>query len=165
MAQWYCVAQGDRYGPVAEDQLRLWIHEGRLKPSDLVWREGMGPWTALIDIPELSAARVGGGGQVSQPRAMATATAPGVRPHRAVAVLVLGILGVASPWCFICGIIGWVMGHGDLKDMEAGRMDRSGYSMTKAGKICGIIGACVGIFWAVMMVIYFAFWLTVIGNF
>ena len=42
-------------------------------------------------------------------------------PHRASMVLVLGILGLVV--CFICGIIAWVMGNADLREMDAGRMD------------------------------------------
>lgn len=41
--------------------------------------------------------------------------------------------------CQICGIIAWVMGHSDLRDMRAGRMDPSGEGLTNAGKICGIV--------------------------
>lgn len=65
-------------------------------------------------------------------------------PHRGVAVLVLGILGINL---FPLGIAAWVMGHYDLLEMDAGRMDPSGRGLTAAGRICGIIGvvlACVG---------------------
>jgi hypothetical protein len=60
-------------------------------------------------------------------------------PHRGSAVLTLGILSLV-----ICGIIfgpiAWVMGHTDLAEMRAGRMDPEGEGVTNAGKICGIIG-------------------------
>jgi len=64
------------------------------------------------------------------------ATMP-MRPHRGTLILVLGILGLVV--CVICGIIAWVMGSADLKEMDAGRMDPSGRGMTLAGKICGMI--------------------------
>lgn len=47
-----------------------------------------------------------------------------LRPHRGTVILVLGIVGIVC--CFICGIIAWVMGNGDLREMAAGRMDPSG---------------------------------------
>lgn len=50
--------------------------------------------------------------------------------------------------CTVCGIIAWVMGARDLKEMDAGRMDPSGRETTKAGKICGMIAtilACVAL--------------------
>ncbi len=81
----------------------------------------------------------------------------GLKPHRGVVVLVLGILGLVV--CPICGIIAWVMGKGDLPEMEAGRMDPSGMGLTKAGKICGMIAvilAIVGICFWIMFVVCFA---------
>lgn len=75
-----------------------------------------------------------------------------LRPHRAVAVLVLGILALVIGcigWIF--GIIAWVMGSADLREMEAGRMDPTGRSMTQAGKICGMIGT---ILWGAGFCIY-----------
>jgi len=68
-----------------------------------------------------------------------------VRPHRGTVVLVLGILGLVC--CFICGIISWVMGNTDLREMDAGRMDPSGRGLTQAGKICGIISVVLWIVW------------------
>ena len=59
-----------------------------------------------------------------------------LRPHRGGIILALGILGLVC--CSICGIIAWVMGSNDLKEMAAGRMDPSGQGMTNAGKICGM---------------------------
>jgi hypothetical protein len=64
-------------------------------------------------------------------------------PHRGVVVLVLGILGIAV--CFICGIIAWVMGKNDLRQMDAGIMDPSGRGLTQAGKICGMVSVILAI--------------------
>jgi uncharacterized membrane protein YidH (DUF202 family) len=75
-----------------------------------------------------------------------------LQPHRGVVVLVLGILGIVV--CFICGIIAWVMGNNDLREMEAGRMDPSGQGLTKAGKICGMI-SCI------LVIIGFVIWLLI----
>jgi hypothetical protein len=60
-----------------------------------------------------------------------------MKPHRGVLVLVFGILGLVV--CFPFGIAAWVMGNGDLKQMEAGAMDPEGRSLTNAGRICGMI--------------------------
>ena len=80
----------------------------------------------------------------------------GMRPHRGVAVLVLGILGLVV--CVICGIIAWVMGNNDLREMDAGRMDPSGRGITQAGKICGMISViliCLGVaIWLVMVLVF-----------
>jgi uncharacterized membrane protein len=44
MKEWYCVVQGQRFGPIAEDVLRDWIAQGRLAGHDLVWTDGMPNW-------------------------------------------------------------------------------------------------------------------------
>ena len=78
-----------------------------------------------------------------------------VQPHRGTLILVLGILGLVC--CVICGIIAWVMGNGDLREMAAGRMDPSGQGLTQAGKICGMISVIIQIigvvFWLLMVVL------------
>ena len=66
-----------------------------------------------------------------------------VAPHRGTLILVLGIIGIVC--CFICGIIAWVMGNNDLKEIDAGRMDPTGRGLTQAGKICGMIGVILWI--------------------
>ena len=72
-------------------------------------------------------------------------------PHRGVLILVLGILGIVC--CVICGIIAWVMGNGDLREIDAGRMDPSGRGLTQAGKICGMISVILLIVGIVIQVI------------
>lgn len=79
---------------------------------------------------------------------------PGMKPHRGTLILVLGILGFLV--CFICGIFAWVMGSADLKEMDAGRMDPSGRSLTNAGRIIGIINI---ILVCVMILFYIVFFL------
>ena len=76
-----------------------------------------------------------------------------LKPHRGAVVLVLGILGLVV--CVICGIIAWVMGNNDLREMAAGRMDRTGEGLTKAGKICGMIST-------ILAIVGFGIWLLVV---
>ena len=71
----------------------------------------------------------------------------GLVPHRGPVILTLGIVSlVFSTACgFILGIIAWVMGNADLREMDAGRMDPSGRGLTQAGKICGMISVILGV--------------------
>jgi hypothetical protein len=61
-----------------------------------------------------------------------------MKPHRGVLILVLGILSFV-----FCGIFtaipAWIMGSGDLKEMDAGAVDPAGRGLTQAGKILGMI--------------------------
>ena len=79
-----------------------------------------------------------------------------MKPHRGTMILVLGILGLLV--CGPLGIAAWVMGNGDLKEIDAGTMDPSGRGTTQAGKICGmiatilmIVGFIIGLIVAVVV--------------
>jgi hypothetical protein len=76
-----------------------------------------------------------------------------MKPHRGTLILVLGILGLVV--CAPLAIAAWVMGSGDLKQMDAGAMDPSGRGNTQAGKICGIIGTILLIIGVIVLGIVF----------
>ncbi len=61
-----------------------------------------------------------------------------MKPHRGTLILVLGILSLVV--CGPIGIAAWIMGNGDLKEIDAGRMDPAGRGNTNAGRICGMVG-------------------------
>lgn len=82
-----------------------------------------------------------------------------MRPHRGALVLVLGILGLLL--CVILGIIAWVMGNGDLRQMDAGVMDPAGRGLTQAGRILGMISCILAILGIAIWVIFVG--LAVIG--
>ena len=87
-------------------------------------------------------------------RSSETPQSGGMKPQRGGVILALGIIGIVV--CFVCGIIAWVMGQGDLKEMKQGLRDPSGEQLTKAGMICGIIGTILGvlaIIWYIIVVI------------
>jgi predicted Zn finger-like uncharacterized protein len=79
-----------------------------------------------------------------------------VEPHRGGLVLALGILGLVL--CYFLGPFAWYMGAQDLDKMRRGVMDKSGYGVTQAGYILGIIatiltviGCLFGILWAILV--------------
>ncbi len=78
-----------------------------------------------------------------------------MKPHRGTLILVLGILGLVI--CGPLGIAAWVMGSGDLKQMDAGTMDPEGRGTTQAGKICGIIATILLIVGTIIGVLFFLF--------
>lgn len=61
-----------------------------------------------------------------------------MKEHRGVQILVFGILSFVV--CPFFGVAAWLMGDTDLREMAQGRMDPSGRDMTKAGRICGMVG-------------------------
>jgi predicted Zn finger-like uncharacterized protein len=58
-------------------------------------------------------------------------------PHRGVLILLLGIgaFVVFGP----LGIVAWILGNTDIKEIDAGRMDPEGRGMTQIGRILGMI--------------------------
>jgi len=81
-------------------------------------------------------------------------------PHRGGLILGLGIgslvggaieLGLGICCCSLplisipLGAVAWILGQGDLAQMNAGQMDPDGRSNTHGGYICGIIGCCLGV--------------------
>lgn len=93
-------------------------------------------------------------------------TSPGpiqnMRPHRGVMILVFGILGLVI--CVIFGIVAWVMGNGDLRAMREGRMDPTGEGLTKAGKICGIIGVVLNIAVFAIYIVFFVIFAAAVAG-
>lgn len=54
--QWYYAREGRQHGPVGEMDLRELIEAGTLTGENLVWRDGMGDWQAIRNLPELETA-------------------------------------------------------------------------------------------------------------
>ena len=76
-----------------------------------------------------------------------------MKPHRATVILVLGILGLVV--CGPLGIVAWILGSNDLKEMDAGTMDPSGRGTTNAGKICGMIATVLMVVAVVIALLVF----------
>lgn len=51
--EWYAENQGKRVGPMPREQLSTMVTSGQITPTTLVWREGLGEWTAAGQVPEL----------------------------------------------------------------------------------------------------------------
>lgn len=148
MNQWYVIVGGQQQGPISLEELQRRIQGGTVRQPDLVWTEGWAQWVAAGSVPELFPP--------------GPAVSGYFRAHRGGAILALGILGIAP--CFICGIIAWVMANNDLREMAAGTMDRSGEQMTRAGKICGIIGTVLGCCGIGIWLLWFVFVLIMFGG-
>ena len=146
MGQWHCSIGGQQYGPVELVVVREWLTEGRLRPSDLVWTEGMASWQPAASVPELGGAAAPfaqGPPPPAFPGSLYPAPAQWRKPHRANTILVFGILGLVV--CVLFGVAAWVMGNNDLKEMEAGIMDPSGLDTTKTGRLLGMIGTILAL--------------------
>ena len=59
---WHYTVGEEQYGPVTLLELRKLVASGDVMETDLVWKEGMLDWTAVIDLEELNPSRSGSSG-------------------------------------------------------------------------------------------------------
>ncbi|MFM8253534.1 MAG: GYF domain-containing protein [Planctomycetota bacterium] len=142
---------GTKYGPVTKAELDGWVRDRRVAPNFRLQQEGREDWVPAATVyPQLAApAGVGvpfapgatGGANANPyadvPQSYAAAGYPmGVgyqKPHRGGLILALGIIGLLC--CCFLSIAAIIMGNSDMKEMDAGIMDPSGRTTTKAGVI------------------------------
>src|SRR3954447_18476729 len=55
MAGWYYARDHVQKGPVPLNTLRALVARGELGPDDLVWRDGMGDWLPVSQVPAVTA--------------------------------------------------------------------------------------------------------------
>jgi phage FluMu protein Com len=136
--------EGPNYGPIAWDEVLAWAAEGRIAADCELGESERGPWRKAGElIPNLVVSGtkpVGPASPTSYPWTAAEPYAPVasgfVAPHRGGLVLVLGLLGCMG--CPLFSFVAWIMGSHDLREMRAGRMDKSGEGPTLAGMIFGM---------------------------
>lgn len=117
MSQWHCAINGQKYGPVGEDDLKLWITQGRVRETDLVWMEGMTNWRTAGSIPAFSGLFAAGSIPPVMPeQARADSPVPSsmggtsgaslpAEITRQARTLLQGRWGLAIGFCFLLGLI------------------------------------------------------------
>lgn len=70
--EWFVGRRGTRSGPFPTDTVRRMVAAGEIRPSDLVWTEGMVDWVPLATVRELSPAPVPALGPLAIPPAVAS---------------------------------------------------------------------------------------------
>jgi hypothetical protein len=146
--------EGPIYGPVSWQEVQSWAAQGRIVADCELAETAQGPWHMADELlPFLSAKIAQTGSSAATNPYLGPATGDQslgyVAPHRGGLVLVLGLLGFAGI-CPIFSFLAWIMGSHDLREIRAGRMDRTGESATLAGMIFGMI---VSLLWLAAAVI------------
>jgi len=77
-----------------------------------------------------------------------TTQAPLAYESKATAALTLGIISIVFGGVFFvslpCGIIGYRYAAKELRLIANGTIPRDGYGLATAGKVCSIVGICIG---------------------
>src|SRR5438093_64490 len=94
-------ADGKEYGPIAADQLRQWIAEGRANGQTRVLPEGASEWKPLAEVPELAQSLRSPPSAQPISFALPVGSAPQTN-GMAVTSLILGILSATCGLC-CCG--------------------------------------------------------------
>ena len=160
MSKWHCAIDGKKYGPVSAQELRRWLAEGRLRPADYVWTEGMGDWAPYNTVEELNSGIVpqAGGAYVPGPVQAGPQQGNGL----AVAGMVLGIVSVPLiclwPIALPCAIVGLCL---SVVGKNKARETNSGGGMA----ITGLVLSCVTLGLLVIGLIAFLTGLSMMGGF
>jgi len=95
---YYAMPGGDKKGPVGEAEIKVLTAEGKVKPADLVWSEGMQNWTPLSQVSAL------GGTPETPPAESAAAVSPHVPTQPMPASIESAPASVMMPE----GLTGWM---------------------------------------------------------
>lgn len=117
--QWYYAQNGQQFGPLPGEQLRNMLSSGALRPTDLVWSDGLPAWMPASQVPALMPAPA-----PHQPApAPAYIQPPAPRPVPAyapvaapaaygnpgeVAEEVVAILRSTKPWVRFLAVLGFI---------------------------------------------------------
>jgi hypothetical protein len=138
-------ADQKEYGPVAADEVRAWIAEGRANGQTLARLEG-GPWKPLSTLPEFAATL--GAAPQPPPVPLAQASLTGRAPQTngmAVAGLVMGILSVTVGLC-CCGpvvvfnILGIIFSSVALSQIKSSPGQQTGRNLAMVGLVLSLLG-------------------------
>jgi len=140
-------ADGKEYGPVAVDQLKQWITEGRLNLQSKVLPEGSTEWKTVAQVPELAEA-VPITAQTTAPIDPLAGGAQQINPL-AMTGFILGLVSVSIGLCCcyglpfnIAGIIFSAIGLAQIKKSPH-RYKGRGFAL--AGLITSILSILLGV--------------------
>jgi hypothetical protein len=152
--------EGPIYGPIGWDEVLAWAGEGRIAADCELAEARSGPWRRVVDVLPASILPRSEPAPMTAPAAYpfvsggpASPAGGGyIAPHRGGLILVLGLLSWVG--CPVVSFAAWIMGSHDLREMRAGRMDRSGEAATLAGMIFGMI---ISGLWILAGIVFAAF--------
>lgn len=150
-------ADGQQYGPVAAEQLRQWIAEGRANAQTLALADGSTDWKPLGSFSEFSSPFAATGAPKPVP-APPPIVPPSVAPFRktnacALTGLVLGIISLTLCLCCygfpfnVAGLIFSIIGLIQIKE-NPHLYDGQGLAIT------GLVLSSLSILWAIAMVAF-----------
>lgn len=135
---------GKTYGPVAAEQIRAWIAQGRADARTAAIAEGASEWTFLGLLPEFARELAGTPPVIAPLKSVAASTTNGF----AIAGFVCGLLSL--PFYCCCGgcpfnILGLIFSIIALVQINGQVQKQQGWGLALAGLICSIVSLLVTI--------------------
>ena len=152
---WYYSKNGMQLGPIAEEELLQKSRDGEVAATDLIWKEGMGDWKPLGQVPEFQGsvpavvtppAGQMGSVPVQQPVAMHASQMPGAVPNYLWQSIVVTVL-----CCMPFGVVSIV--YAAKVDGLVARGDIAGATAASKSAKTWAIAAVAS--WVVIIVLYF----------
>jgi hypothetical protein len=137
MALWHCTAGGTKYGPITHEVLRQWLSEGRVRPADLVWTEGMANWQPASSVADLITG-------IDLTASAAPAPAPGAWPAGGAAPSSAGPMAGAQAADATPGASPATFSAPVYPQQAYYPVSRPSAPGAVASMVCGIIGVVVG---------------------
>ena len=144
VGEWYYSVGGSQQGPIDLSTLQQYVASGSIKPTDIVFKEGMAGWLPVQNVPELSMViRTPNGGGGTQPTAQ-------------------GVNGMAIAG-FVCSLLGCLTCIPALLGLVFSLVALSGKNQANRG--LAIAGAIIGGIWLLLWLVYVGFLLVgVLAN-
>ncbi len=151
---WYYSKNGMQLGPVAAEELLAKSKSGEVLPTDLVWKEGLGDWKPLGQVPEFagSSATVsfppavpmaGGGSAAMQQPAPYSASQYPVIPNylwQSIVVTVLCCLPFGVVSIVYAAKVDGLVAQGDLAGANAASKSAKTWAIAGVGSWAALVG-------------------------
>ncbi len=144
--QWFYAVGDQQHGPVAVEELRQMLAQGKLRPQDLVWHEKMAAWEPAARCPELFSSSTPPPAAPWQGGEFAPAAAS-ARPRRSglgVASFIIGII-VATVMLLLVFVAGFIeVSEPGGMDPESPQAIAIGLGILTASGV-GVLGAALAV--------------------
>ncbi len=141
-------ADQKEYGPVAADQIRQWITEGRVNGQTKVQAAGAAEWKSVADVAELA------GALPKTPAPMPVTPPPAYPPspatsQMAVWAMVTGILSILC--CQVLAPVAIVLGAVALSHLKEHR-ELTGRGFAIAGIVLGVLAMLLTVLFVIALI-------------
>ena len=147
MVQWFYGENGQQAGPIDESGLHTLIASGGIRPSTMLWREGLPGWRTLDQLRAdggifflSTTPQFTGYGMLNPPTS-----------GLAIASLVCGIVSLVTCMVFV-GIPAVICGHMAMSQIANSATPTGGRGMALSGLVCGYLSVLIMLSFLGMMI-------------